>query len=671
MLILLSVIFLNKLLFFSQSLAQKDFNNIQIPMFQFFSESIKGYFLPPIWNSSFSGGFDAFVSPLSAFFSVFNWILLFSDNIYKSLNLFIFVQICLCAIFSYLMLRVFRFSKIASLLGAVLYTFNGFVVMRLSQGVGIEYLYAYKWLPLIIAFTKKFLDGRSLKDFLGLSISLAMSLEGNINMVIAIGVMWVIYLLFEYKKAIPLVSKLLLLLSLSVTIFAIKLLPFVSVISSGGSRFSGKTGGWRQGNIDWDMFPRILFPIKFNYDNAIFTPGTIGIALALAGFLLALAIFFRNKKPPFDGFYFILSIFLFAFFITIENPFYYFFYSLPALRVTTQIPTFLIFYIVPIVFFGTYFLEKNQEVLYTLSVSCKCKIIIQILLAALPFVIFLEVLTGPSTFGNSTYSFNFPKIDIHEYENFPHYQLLKKQQPGLFVFADKNNASIFFYPYGISLMNLKTIDGYRYFFGSNSAEALIDNGLDELKKRTDYILSMRPIENDSDLQLIGSVSMSKIKYFQSHAVFENLQGYIILYATGWDDDIYIYRVKCFFNCALKNYSNNPIKFSIELDENDNRTNIPTSVAYSKWFKVTYQEKAVKTSKDAFGYMSVLLDSPDENIESTSNSKKVLNFIYVNPFIYIGFIISFVGFIIVIYLFFKAVRKGGCLSESKFEPFSTE
>ena len=86
----LTVIFLNKLLFKHQPLAQQDFNNIQIPLFHFYNQSILKFFSPPIWNSSFCGGFDAFSNPLAAYFSIFNWIFLLSSNVYRNFSFFIF-----------------------------------------------------------------------------------------------------------------------------------------------------------------------------------------------------------------------------------------------------------------------------------------------------------------------------------------------------------------------------------------------------------------------------------------------------------------------------------------------------------------------------------------------------------------------------------------------------
>ncbi|MBU0650212.1 hypothetical protein KJ605_00235 [Patescibacteria group bacterium] len=617
----LSATLLNKLLFFNQTLAQKDFNNIQIPYFQFFRDSILTYFLPPIWNSSFSGGFDAFASPLAAYFSVFNWMLLLGSNIYRAVNLFIFCQVVLCAIFSYLMLRAFKFDSLPSFLGSILYTFNGFVVMRLSEGVGIEYLYAYKWLPLWLLFTRKLLDEKRRGYLVGLAISLAFAFEGNYSQVIAMGMLWLIYLFTEYKRVLANWKDLMFSVLLGFCIYALKLLPFFGLVADGVGRFSGATGGWRQGNLDWDMFPRIFLPINFNYANAVFTPGVLGLLISLVGLALALAIVIKKRKPPFEPFAFSLITFFAAFLITIENPIYFLFYGLPVLKAVTQIPSFLIFYLVPLVFLATFFMQILLD-RYRLA---------WLLLAFLPFAVFLEVLLGPATFGPKTYSFNFPKMEIAEARSFPHYNLLATQPPGLFAFA-ADESKTFFYPYGITQSNLKTLEGYQYFFGSLSGDKLSAAGLSELIKRTDYIFTLDPIEDDR-LSLLSKVSMSKTQNFRSFSVYENVYDYLKLYEIGWNDDIYLYKTVCTQDCSLKNYSDNPVAFSVKADISSDQKYLTTSIAYSKWLRVSIGNRRLAAHPDGLGYLT---------IKPPSEPGPRLDFNYINPYIYAGFGLSFLG-----------------------------
>jgi hypothetical protein len=654
-LILLSVVFLNKLLFTQQTLAAKDFNNIQVPMFQFFSTSIRSYFLPPIWNNSFSGGFDVFESPLSSYFSAFNWVFVIGSNVYKSFGFFILAQICLCAVFSYLMLRTFQFKKTSALLGAVLFTFNGFVVMRLSEGLGIEYLYTYKWLPLVLLATNKYLDQQDKRWLILLAISLAMLFEGNTNIVVSTVIMWLLYLFTEYRNSVKFISKFIGAGLLAVAIYAVKLVPFIDLALSNVSRFTNNTSGWRQGNIDWEMFPRILFPVQFNFNNAIVTPGVVGMILVLLGFLISMIFLVINRKPAFIGFYFAIVSLIFALFSTIEGPLYNLFYSLPVLNKLTQIPTFLIFYIIPFVLFGSYFVEKLTCEIEKTKIYSKLPLVGVIYSLILPMLVFTEVLLGPSTFGNKTFSFNFAKMNISETYDFPHYKLLAKQPRGLFIFPDNANSYIFLYPYGITQANLITLNGYHYFYGSLSEKDLVAAGLNEVKTRADYIISLNPVENDPDLRLLGKVSMSKTKDFRSFAVYANLYDYQNLYSTGWNDDLYIYKVTCVTNCALKNYSQNPVEFPIFLDSNDTRATISTSIAYSRWLHVTYQGKEATIGKDPYGYLTVKLNPSEGGADATFKSVRRLYFEYINPYIYFGFAVSLGAFVAVIAILFKAKK----------------
>jgi len=625
----LTTIFLNKLLFTSQSLAQKDFNNIQIPLMNFFTKSITKNFSPPIWNSSFCGGFDAFSNPLSVYFSVFNWVFLLGTNTYFSYALLIFVQIFLCLVGSYLMLRSFSFSKMAAVLGAVVFSFNGFVTMRLSPGVGIEYLFAYKWVPFILAFSKRFFEKSDKLSFLGLSISLAFLLEGNPSIAIATYVFWGIFVLFNYKKLISQKFKILFAPLVSFLIYALKILPVLDLFKTGGERFEGAVGSWRASNFDTYMFPEAFLPIKSDFTNGVFTPGALAISLFFAGVLLSSYSYIRKRKEPFRGFYFVNFIFILAFFITIENPIYYLLYSFPVLNRVTIIPSFLIFYLIPIAFFAA----------YGFSVLCKFVGKYKIVLIVVPLAIFGEVLFGPSTFGNDSYSFNFAKIDYaKEIADFPHYNVLKDQKEGLFFINDYSH--VFIYPYAISTQNLKTLNFANYFFGCREDEKLISGGTEEMINRADYILSLREISN-SNLELIDKVSMSGLRDHKSHAVFERMMDYYVLYETlkdiGWNDDMYVYKVGCTEGCSIKNLSDNPVNFSIKADSGNKNSsgNVITSINYSKWLKVKKEGKFLQTYRDDFGYLEIEVGVGD------------LEFFYVNPYIYVGFILSLFSFVFVV------------------------
>ncbi len=637
--LLLVGIFLNKLLFFNQSLAQQDFNNIQIPLFYFFRTSLLKFFSPPLWNSSFCGGFDAFSNPLAGYLSFFNWVFLFSSDVYRSFNIFISLQIFFCLVSAYVMLKTFGFSKAASFFGAIIYSFNGFVTMRLSPGVGLEYLFAYKWIPLILVFSKKYLDNRKGLDLLGLAIVFAFSLEGNTNIVIAAGVLWIVYLLTEYRKLFLSRFKILIVPIFSLFIYALKIFPVIDLISNKESRFSQSVGGWRASNFDIPMFPKAFLPIKFGFTNGVFTPGILAISFFLIGLIVALIIWSRTKKPVLEGFYFVLITLILAFFITIENPIYYFFYSLPVLSMVTIIPSFLIMFIVPIVFLSAYG--------FSLLLKYLDKRIYLIAVVAVPALVFLEVLLGPSTFGKDTYSFNFAKMNyVDEVSGFSHYNVLGKQKSGLFTII--NNPKLFIYPNSIALLNLSTLNNPIYFFGCNNQETLINSNLGEIKKHSDYIFSMYPV-TDKDLTLIDKIDMDTMLKLKSHAVFENVDKYLALYDTGWNDDMYIYGVKCVGDCVLKNYSKNPAEFKIDVSDQTFSPDkvISTSINYSKWLKAKSNGKYLTTSKGELGYMSM-----------RGNIGDSVSFYYINPYIYLGFAVSFISLVISVIIFRRLKSSGG-------------
>lgn len=633
LLLLLTTVFLNKLLFTDLTLAQKDFNNIQIPFFAFFYNSITKYFLPPILNSSFCGGFNNFSNPLAGYFSVFNWIFLLTKNIYYNFHIFIFIQIFLCGLFSFFMLRTFKFSKNTSLLGAVVFTFNGFITMRLSPGVGIEYIFAYKWLPLIFAFSYKYLKDFKKIDLLSLGIVFAFSLEGNPNLAIANGVLLIFFLLFRYKDVLKDKFRIVFAPIVAFLVYAIKVIPSFENLIFSDANVSFLSEGWRGSNFDLYMYPEIFFPIKSDFTNGVFTPGLIAIILFFFGFFVACRYYLKNKKQPFKGFRFVAFIFLLSFFITIENPAYEFFYSLPVLNKITIVPAFVIFYIIPIVFFTTYGFS------IILSFFSRFKLIKYLLVFAVPMLIFAEVLIGPSTFGNDTYSFNFAKMPYKtEITGFPHYNSLKDKQEGIYFIKDRPD--IFLYPYSSALLNLKTLNDPTYFFGCRDDAKLANSDINEIKKRTNFIMTIRP-SIDPDLKLIQKVSMRQILDHKSHSVFENMMDYLRLYEEDWNDDVFVYEVLCDNDCSLKNLSDNPFTFLISRGggNSDNSKKVKTSINYSSWYKVYADGRKINIEKDDFGYIQL---PPAKNY----------TFYYINYPVYLGFFISLGTFFVLLSWFIK-------------------
>jgi len=640
----LNVIFLNKLLFKGQTLSAQDFNNIQIPFFHFFRESILTYKEPPIWNSRFGGGFDAFSNPISAYFSPFNFIFLIFENVYTASGIFILLQLFLISVFSLIFFREMGFDRIKSLFGAVVFTFNGFVTMRLSPGVGIEYLYSYKWIPLIITFTFLYFKNHRNFDLILLSLSFALSFEGNLNIVIAMWFFWILLVTFVHgKDAVKNIKKLIFVPILSFFIFAIKILPFLYLMKSSTGRISESVGkGWRVNKIEmlefWSYFP----PFRHLFGSAVFTPGLIASIFFFLCLVVLLVRISTKKKTDKILTFSLISIFV-GFVLVTYNPFSDFLFKLPLFNRLTIVPAFMVLIFVPMYVMSVYGLDMFIKFLVK-KIKVKFKgftfLFGKIMAFGISCLVFLEVLAGPSTFGNNTYSFNFAKMDKNEVHKIPPYSTLKDLKPGVFLFYD--NSDTFLYPYAVSILDLYTLNTFKYFYGPVEEKELLKKAsLLDIENKADYIISTKEIE-DGNLVLLEEVSTSSLIHdFNSYSIIDKRYNYLNLQSDlSWEEKLYIYSsISDISDECWKRVDNNPViaSFVKESGDNDNNGNINSSIKYSPWWKV-YGKSDIKIGKDNFGYLWLSGVKPGEKVE----------IFYFNPFIYLGMLLSMIGLFCVLF-----------------------
>ena len=643
-LFLLSVIFLNKLLFKGQTLSAQDFNNIQIPFFHFFRESILTYKEPPIWNSRFGGGFDAFSNPISAYFSPFNFVFLIFKDVYTASSIFILLQLFLISTFSFIFFRELRFNKAVSFFGAVVFTFNGFVTMRLSPGVGIEYLYSYKWIPLIMVFTFLYFKNYRTFDLVLLSLSFALSFEGNLNIVISMWFFWFLLIVFVYgKDAVKNIKKLIFVPVLSFFIFAIKILPFLYLMKTSTGRISESVGkGWRindkikMGEF-WSYFP----PFRHLFGAAVFTPGLIASIFFFLCLIVLLVRVFTKKKIDKIFIFFLLSIFM-GFILVTYNPLSDFLFKLPLFNRLTIVPAFMVLIFVPAYIMSVYGLDMSVKFLMK-KINIKNKSFVDLfgkfIVLGISCLVFLEILIGPSTFGNNTYSFNFAKMDRDEVYAIPPYNVLKDLKPGVFLFYD--NSDTFLYPYAVSILDLYTLNTFKYFYSPvEDKELLKKASLFDIEGRTDYILSTQKLE-DRNLILLKEVSTSGlIDDFDSYSILDKRYNYLNLQSDlSWEEKLYIYSSTD--NTAEKYWKrtdNNPVMASFvrENEKDGVSKKVYSSIKYSPWWKIAGKNE-IKIGKDDFGYLWLDGVNPGEKVE----------IFYFNPFIYLGMLLSIIGLLCVL------------------------
>ena len=632
-LVILGVVYLNKLIFSNQTLAAQDFNNIQITFNSFFAESFRNYLTPPLWYTKIGGGLDAFSNPIATYFSPFNFIYLIFSDVYFATNLFILFQIVFLSTTSYLLFRELKFSKALSFFGAVAFTFNGFLVMRLSPGVGVEYLYTYKWIPLILLFSNRVFVEKKYNEILFLGICLGFTFEGNPNIAFGTWCLWFLFILVlrgkEFFKSWKLISTSIV---FGLMFYSIKLIPGIDMMLTSSGRISSTVGGWRTSRMKLYEFLEYFLPLSHKFMTPNFTPGLIVILFFIVGLIFFGIKIYKKQRLEFLDKFAAFS-FLVGCFLNTDNPLSEVFYTLPIFNRFTVTPTYLSFLIFPVVYWAIIGVQNLSNRLVKFKYFSS-------LITLISIAIFLEIMLGPSTFGTKTFSFNFAKMDSSEVYKYPHYQEFKKDSSQMFYFNTDNNT--FMYPYGIHLNNLYTLNSYKYFYENFNSEVLDSESLDVKKRYTSSIVSLSSL-SDSELNLVSVVKMKNLMNgnFKSHSILERRSEFFDI--PNWDKNFYLYKVSANFS-SIKNVTDNPFEYSAFIESNNFYENkLLASISYSKWWKITNQKnEELQFSKNSYG----LIEIQNVKVGDTLTLK------YFNPLIYIGMFITLLSFGIFLKLNFR-------------------
>lgn len=508
--------------------------------------------------------------------------------------------------------------------------------MRLSPGVGVEYLFTYKWLSLSLYFLSKYLDEDREKYLILLAVSVAFMFEGNMNIAISSVLLIMLYLIFNLKRVVNRIGGFILMSFLAFSIYSIKMLPFLDLSTKAGSRLEGSASGWRVSRIPLNEFIDYLLPKSHGFGNGMFTPGLVGLTVSITGLVLLILYRRKDKVSIFSITAFIVGILLVT-----DNYLSHAIFSLPFFNKLTISPAFLVFLTLPLSIFASNISPSKRY--------------LKLLPYCLAVLVFVEVLLGYSLLGAESYSYNFRKMNKSEYKSFPHYNILKNLEPGV-VYATEPYR-FFLFPYGVQLNNLFFLNGYTYFYGSNLNEELTSYGdivsnvtvkgeerefkfpslnsneLDSIMTKATYLLSTYPLSNDF-LTLVSEVDYLTLDGMESDAVSklmpdirsQNLYG-------NWDGFLRVYKVAYFKN-SVSAITGSPTSISFSVKEkNIVNQHVDTSITYSNWWT---SSKENTLSKDAFGFLKITGPSVGEKVTLR----------YINPFIYIGFLLSLLSFCLV-------------------------
>ncbi len=623
------LLYFNKLLFKGQTLAQQDFNNIQITFFKFFQESALTHKLPPIWNSYTGGGYDAFSNPLANYFSPFLAVFLVFKDVFYAANVFLVLQTFFTLAFAYIFFRVLKLNKGAAFLGAVMWVFNAFFAMRLSPGVGVEYFFTLKWITLALTFTHLYFESKKTKHLLFLAISLAFMFEGNMNMAIVGGGMWLIYTLFVFRKQ---THKLISAPIIGFLIYAVRLIPGLFLIATAQGRISETVEGWRVERILISNFLEYFLPIKQLFQTPLFTPGLFGIIFCIAGVIFLLIRFkhLDTLKPL--VLVSLLFLILGAVFST-ANPISDLMFSLPFFNRLTILPAFIVFVLFAVVMLSA--LAANEFIktyIYGAFVGF------------LPFIFFAEILIGPPTLLSKTYAFNFLKMNYKQEMRKLEYYNFMQDSPKVAIFLDDRR--LFTLPSYNAYLNVYTLNDFKYLYGSTVINDFAKRtNLAEISKYADVFIAAREMRR-------GTKKLDEIKIprfddenFDNYAVIDRAFNYDELQLFRWDYTLKLYEPLERTTTSVKKNTSHPTShtFIVQKQNIEQNGSVITSITYSPFWRTNNNSEIVK---GRYGYLNLT--------NAKVGDKIVLK--YVNPYIYLGFALSLGTFVIVVYQLWKHKRE---------------
>ncbi len=178
----------------------------------------------PFWNpNSFSGNphLANYQSTVLSPFNIFFFVLPFID----AWSILILLQPLLAGVFTYLLLREFKVSKVGSLIGAIAFMFSGFMVVWMAYGT---LSWSITFLPLALFSIERWFNKRSPSSLFLLAISIPLSFfSGHFQTSLYFFLFTSLFLGFKvlnkFKKSVPLILSFL----LGVIISLLQIIPSI------------------------------------------------------------------------------------------------------------------------------------------------------------------------------------------------------------------------------------------------------------------------------------------------------------------------------------------------------------------------------------------------------------------------------------------------------------
>lgn len=627
------LIYFNKL-FLGYTLAHPDFNRFLVPFFNFFGQSLRS-FSAPLWNSNFGYGFDNWRIFTAPFFGPFTFLSAFFD-VYKFLSIYLIEQHFILLLGSFVFGKTLKMKNYEAFAFAIFWTFNGWVCMRLNQGVGYEYLISYKWLPWALASVNLLIQKGAVKNILLLGLCIGFLFEGTPNVGVVGSFLVLLYLLLKTQfvnfgkniRSFGLASLLALLF------FLPKLLPalFAQSTLSYSNRLTWGATGWRAGLINMKDFSKYFFPFNGNRvsERAFFTPGMFGFLLMLF-FIPILIIEFRRKSfKPLNLVF--LTLFIVGLVLTTENWFAFNIWQLPILNDVTRIPTSLIFITTAIPYFMVFGFDFLIDKLGKMFNFIRVKKKVFWILCSLG--IFFEILVGIKFFGIESYTFDFLKFKpkeelstfgyLRNYESFPIYAV--------------SPADMVMPMYVSSVFKITSLNTIHYFLGNVLIDETLSHHFDTgvLLYNPKIVVSVKD-NNSSFLNLKELYTIDDYAHMERSYQMDRVK-----LIGKWDGDIRVYE-NINYNSAWKNTSKRFNEFAIDT-ENISKDSGLLPLSYNPYW----------VSRDG-AKLDLDIVSGLTRIEGSNNMQ--IRLLYFPWIVYASFLLMYVGFLIIFIFRGRFVSKG--------------
>lgn len=304
-----------------------DIPSLVYPWRMFVIDSLKSGVLP-LWNPYYFSGMPLLANFQSAVFSLSNIFFLFLPETW-AWSAGVIAQPFLAMIFAFLFLRNLKLSRLASILGGVVFAFSGFSFMWLEYNV---HGWTAMWLPLLLLVVDKIIEKKNLRWVLGGSFILAIQIFAGYPQIVlysatAIGFYSIFRLFFwkvakNFKSLIKPILLLILFSLVGVLLAAAQILPGWEALKLSVREIDPIAQSSSGGFFPWQNLVTFLAPDFFGnpatynfwgkpwYDNFALYVGILPLILA------TFAIFLRRDKLS----WFFTFLAIFALLLALPNP---------------------------------------------------------------------------------------------------------------------------------------------------------------------------------------------------------------------------------------------------------------------------------------------------------------------------------------------------------------